>query len=136
MNAKFQVETFILRAAPPLRAGARSVAPVAFALRRWHDVLEEPRWQAIVDLSRVDALELEGHVEGLTAVGLARLPRDKAARLVLTPDEALAAALERASWAGGLVLSNGLLGSSILVPATDACRYRLDRLDEAAPWSG
>ncbi|MCB9745283.1 MAG: hypothetical protein H6741_08845 [Alphaproteobacteria bacterium] len=134
MNAKYQSETFIVRAPPPFHAGEVTVAPTGFALERQHDLLGEPQWRTLVDLDRVQALELEGALEGVTAVGLVVLPLERPARLRLVPDRELAALLERAYWDGTLLLPNGRIGPLVFEELIQGSRHVLERLEAGHAW--
>jgi len=103
-------------------------------LERSQDVLLEPTWRTLVDLSRVEALQLEGRLEGVTAVDIVQLSADRPARLVLQSDDRLATELERAYWDKTLLLSNGLLNPEVLEAVTSMERHSLIALAEGHSW--
>ena len=131
----FQAEYYIVRTAPPFFVGDRALQATAFVLERSQDVLLEPTWRTLVDLSRVEALQLEGRLEGVTAVDIVQLSADRPARLVLQSDERLATALERAYWDKNLLLSNGLLNPDVLEAVTSMEHHSLVALAEGHAWA-
>ena len=131
----FLAEIFIVRSPPPLRAGARHLELTGFALERSQDTSMEPSWRLMADLSRIEALGLEGELPGVTAVVLVRMPAGPPVRLVLAPEPALAAQLEEVYRTGALILPDGQLNAAVFEAATTVAHKELLELREGSSWS-
>ena len=128
-------EVFIVRSPPPLRAGAKKLELTGFALERLLEGSMPPSWTIMADLSRIEALGLEGELPGVTAIVLVQMPAGPPVRLVLGPEPALAAQLEEVYRAGTLILPDGQLNPAVFEAATTVTHKELRELREGASWS-